>query len=240
MNLKKSVIISLSSLFLVFASPIANAENQTVKKPITSFEQYLNSLPKVMKKAYLGFQHDADVIRLQDLKYWVKLIEEYQQKTGKYPFQGVSDKPIIVKVATPMQQKDSKGYPPAPAITRSMVEFVQTLEKGLGREIDEYYDPQYKADVKPNFYMYMVDKDSYYFAIHTNESYPFSRAVIAPYYNKIEVSNIPQSGDCPLIVTSKSLFNNKVYQDKSNSKLIEKPKFFQKRREKTLHVTKDK
>ncbi len=235
MNLKKSVIIGLSSLFLAFASPIANAENQ----PITSFEQYLNSLPKVMKKAYLGFQHDADVIRLQDLKYWVHLIEEYQQKTGKYPFQGLSDKPIIVKVATPMQQADSKGYPPPPAITRSMKEFVQTLETGLGREIDEYYDPQYKADVKPNFYIYMVDNNSYYFAIHTNQSYPFSRAVLPPYYNKIEVSNISQGGKY-LIVTAKSLFNNKVYQNKSNSKHIEKAKFFQKRREKTLHATKDK
>ncbi len=239
MNLKKSVIISLSSLFLVFASPVANAKNQTVKKSI-SFEDYLNSLPKVMKKAYLGFQHDADVIRLQDLKYWVNLIEEYQQKTGKYPFQGLSDKPIVVKVATPMQQADSKDYPPPPAITRTMKEFVQTLEKGLGREINEYYDPQYKADVKPNFYIYMVDNNSYYFAIHTNQSYPFSRAVLPPYYNKIEVSNIPQSGTCPLIVTAKSLFNNKVYQDKSNSKHIEKATFFQKRREKTLHATKDK
>ncbi len=235
MNLKKSVIISLSSLFLVFASPIANAENQ----PITSFEQYLNSLPKVMKKAYLGFQHDADVIRLQDLKYWVSLIEEYQQKIGKYPFQYSSNKPIIVKVATPMQQADSKGYPPPPVITRSMKEFVQTLEKGLGRKIDEYYDPQYKADVKPNFYIYMVDNNSYYFAIHTNQSYPFSRAVLPPYYNKIEVSNISQGGKY-LIVTPKSLFNDKVYQDKSNSKHIEKAKFFQKRRDKTLHATKDK
>ncbi len=222
MKVKQSIALSLSVMFSAFASPIANAENQPMQKPSVLFEQYLNTLPKGMQKAYFGFQHDADIIRLQDLKYWVNLIEEYQQKTGKYPFQGLSKNPILVKVATPLQQADSKGYPPPPAITRSMTEFVQTLEKGLGREIDEYYDPQYKADVKPNFYIYMVDKDSYYFAIHTNESYPFSRAVIAPYYNKIEVSNIPQSGKY-LIVTPKSLFSNQVYQDMSNSKRLQKP-----------------
>ena len=67
--------------------------------------------------------------------------------------------------------------------------FFEELSNGLGREIDEKYDPQkVAADVRPNYYVYMVDNDYMYFAIHLYYSNPFTKT-ISEYYNKMELSN---------------------------------------------------
>ena len=67
-------------------------------------------------------------------------------------------------------------------------DFFTELEKGLGRKIDQMYDPQYAPTCRPIFYMYMIQGDTYYFAIHLSKYYPFSKRVDKNYY-KVEVSN---------------------------------------------------
>lgn len=198
------------------------------------------AIPKViqneMKQAYEGFQGDADIIRLQHIRYWANLIEEYHAKTGKYPFQGESDEPILVKIATPRQSAyfpdDPRGYQTYP-----MKKWVATLEKGLGRTIDEHYDPQYAPDAKPNFYVYMINGEDYFLAVHTHQAYPFARKVASDYY-KVEVSNRYEPYT-PLIFTSAMLFGNRDFKQALN-KPMAKPEFFAQRDQESLHITKTK
>lgn len=222
------VLLLISGLFAVSCSSHGSASN-------TSLPPTAASSTAIIQQAYEGFQADADIIRLRHLQHWVTLIESYHEQTGKYPFQGESAHPIYVFVATPRQQADKNLTPPPPASKRSMSNFVDTLESGLGRSINEYYDPQYAADAKPNFYMYMIDGDNYYFAIHTHQRYPFSKN-IAPNYYKVEVSNT-YNASANLVVTPEILFSSDSYVKAVNLP-VQKPEFFTNREKQDIHASK--
>ena len=108
------------------------------------------------------------------------------------------------------------------------------MEKTLGREINEYYDPQYVAVYKPNIYIYMANKGSYFFAIHQRNSYPFSRN-IAKHYNKVEISNnpTPQNRATPAL----ELLNHEVFKTYL-AKPVSKEGFFRNRELKHINETK--
>jgi hypothetical protein len=136
-----------------------------------------------------GYQHDADIFRLKHLEYYGNLIEEYHQKTGKYPLQGECDTQHYVLIAAPYQQKYAQGTPPQFKVT-DIERFRDVLEEGLGREVRFKFDPQKVPTGAPNFYIYMVQDDVYFFAIHLNQEFPFTNP-IAKHYNKMEITNNP-------------------------------------------------
>lgn len=211
-------------LLLVSLLSIHGAIAQTPKMTET---QYRN---------YVSFQVNADIIRLNHLVYWGKLLEEYHQKTGHYPFSNQSKFPIYVQIATPQQQSYFKdNQPPAPATTKPTKDFIVELEKGLGRQIDEYYDPQYAPDGKPNFYIYMINGQNYHLAVHTFQPYPFSR-YISENYHKVEVSNNPNKA--LNIMNFNTLFSNPQFKKALNTP-IEKIGFFNQREQATLHISKE-
>ncbi len=141
-----------------------------------------------------GYQKDADIIRLHHLKYYTNLIEEYKEKTGKYPLQEkiMPSFPVYVEIANSWQEADATSYNdaiPFPHYNGADKEFFEELEKGLGRSINQYYDPQKVSNGRPNFYVYLVDEEgNYYFAIHTYSAYPFSYK-LAKHYYKVQVTN---------------------------------------------------
>jgi hypothetical protein len=135
------------------------------------------------------FQRDADIVRLHHLKHYGTLIEEYHKKTGRLPFQGITDVPVYVNIANDQQAQFAKNGPPTPHKLMSVDEFVTELELGLGRKISERYDPQFNPVDKPNFYIYMVSEDYYFFAVHLSQPYPFAKKIAENYY-KAEVSNV--------------------------------------------------
>ena len=116
-----------------------------------------------------------------------------------------------------------------------MKDFVQELEKGLGRVIDEYYDPQYVPDGKPNFYIYMIDRQNYHLAVHTFTPYSFARFV-GKNYHKVEISNIENKS--LNIITLKTLLNDNAFK-KAVNKPIDKIGFFHQREQKYLHISKE-
>lgn len=185
-------------------------------------------------KAYEEFQKDADAVRLKHLKYYGDLLEEYKKKTGTYPFMSEASIPLYVHVASPEQEQYAQMRPPYSHSIKTFKSFVKVLEKGLSREIDEYYDPQYAPDYKPNFYIYMANKGSYFFAIHQHQEYSFSNK-IAKHYNKVEISNNPTS-------MNKAISPAKLFSSNEFSKVlgyqIKKPKFFEEREKLYLHATK--
>lgn len=186
-------------------------------------------------QAYHDFQDDADIVRLHHLKYYGSLIEEFYEVTGSYPFMGEADIPLYVHVANKEQLSGTKQKPPYPIKERSFKEFVALIEQGLGRKINEYYDPQYAADYKPNFYIYMANQGTYFFAIHQHNVYPFSKQ-IAQHYNKIQISNNPtqQNGAVP----TKLLLDHEDFKHFAEQP-ITKEAFFKEREQKYLHATKE-
>ncbi|WFB35852.1 hypothetical protein P3T73_17000 [Kiritimatiellota bacterium B12222] len=142
-------------------------------------------IPPSWEEAY---QHDADIMRLRHVDYYGALIEEYHQRTGSYPLQGLSEFPNYVHVAAPHQQKYAKGGPPYQHEVTDVETFRKVLELGLGREIDLKFDPQKVPVSAPNFYIYMIQGEAYFFAVHLYHPYPFANA-LGPHYHKLEISN---------------------------------------------------
>jgi hypothetical protein len=133
------------------------------------------------------YQHDADIYRLRHLKYFGELINEYHNKTGKYPLQGESKTQHYVLIAAPHQQKYAKGTPEQFDVTE-VEEFRSILEKGLGRKVDFKFDPQKVPNGAPNFYIYMIDGDSFFFAVHLNRERTFANP-LGKHYHKLEITN---------------------------------------------------
>lgn len=155
-----------------------------------------------------AYQAGADVYRLRHLKYYGELIEEYRELTGRYPFEGEAEVPLYAFVAHDRQVDYTEGQIPYAHERRSMAELVAEIETGLGRTIDEYYDPQYVPTVRPNFYMYLIDGDRYFFAVHLQERFSFSQPV-ADRYNKIEISN--RVTDADFAVLPEELFTSEEF-----------------------------
>lgn len=182
------------------------------------------------------FQTDADIVRLNHLEYYGNLLVEYNQKTGSYPFSSDADVPLYIFVASPEQVDDIQGGPP---YRHKVVEFKKLIEEFrtvLGKDIKEYYDPQFEPDRKPNFYIYMVDGGTYNFAIHTSQPFSFSNPV-APGYNKVEITN--NKNGSPHLIYPKDLFSMEEFQ-KARSQKISKPEFFTSREDKYLYATQTK
>lgn len=134
------------------------------------------------------YQHDADIYRLRHLKYFGELIQEFRQKTGHYPLQGKSKYPNYVHIATAGQQKYVKGGPPGRHDITKVDVFRRELEKGLGRTIELKFDPQKVPVTAPNFYIYMIEGESYFFAVHLYHERSFANPV-RPHYYKTELTN---------------------------------------------------
>ena len=203
------------------------------------------ALKRVMTHALLGiflaacsqtsdnFQTDADIIRLRHLEYYGNLLIEYHSETGTFPFMGETDVPAYVFIASPEQKDDIKGGPPHAHKTADFKYLVEEFENVLKIEVKEYYDPQYEPDLKPNFYIYMVDGETFYFAVHTHEAFSFSNP-IGKGYNKIEITN--NSSGSPHLVKPNELFTSAEFRDAVSQK-ISKPAFFTSRENKNLRAT---
>lgn len=185
----------------------------------------------------VSLQENSDILRLQHLKYYVELIEEYKQVVGRYPFE--SDIPSYVYIANSIQEQFTKEYDegiPYFHVTINFAELITELEDKLNITIPEYYDPQYAPDIKPNWYVYAVMGGDYYFAVHIHQEFEFSKK-LGPYYNKVEVSNVPNYG-ANLIYSSEKLFSLDSY-NKEISTILQNEEYFKDRELKHLHETKN-
>ena len=57
------------------------------------------------------YQQDADILRLEHLEFWTKLVEDYYNKTGYYPFQQSLEKNNsigLVRIATKEKKETQK------------------------------------------------------------------------------------------------------------------------------------
>lgn len=186
-------------------------------------------------KTSVEFQKDADIYRLKHLSYYVALIESYKEKTGTYPLQGQYEVPVYVYVANDKQIEYTKDGPPYKHEVVAFKDLVLELESKLGREVDEFFDPQYRPDSKPNYYVYMTTKDAYFFAVHVHQDFPFARKVADNYY-KVEVSN--RENDRNKTKLPGQLFASEEYE-KEVSKKVSKEGFFKEREDKYIRHSKN-
>ena len=181
------------------------------------------------------FQKDADIVRLRHIQHYGNLITEYNRKSGTFPLMGETHLPTYVLIASPEQFDDIQERLPIEYRSLSFVHLVQELERVLGRQIDEYYDPQFEPDGKPNFYIYMTEGESYYLAVHTDEAFAFSNP-ISQGYNKVEISNTPDHA--PHLLAPEVLFAREDFKA-AIARPISKPGFFDSRDAQFLHATKN-
>ena len=134
------------------------------------------------------YQHDADIYRLRHMKYYSELIIDYYRKTGKYPLQGESEYQHYVYIAAPHQQKYVRGGPPYKHTITDIESFRKILKTGLEKEIEFKFDPQKVPVTAPNFYIYMIQGDSFFFAVHLYNEYSFA-STLDKHYNKLEITN---------------------------------------------------
>lgn len=192
------------------------------------------ALPACNKTENPNFQSDADVYRFKHLRYYGEKIEAYKAKTGSYPFMDEADVlPVYAVIASP-EQVDDVSKLPFEHISKSTKDFINELETGLGVTLDEYYDPQYAFNKKPNFYIYMASQGRYFFAIHVSQPYDFAQTVGDGYY-KIEISNDPRKDS--YASHPNALFSHDPFIAAENG-VVSKPEFFEAREKKFLHATK--
>ena len=150
--------------------------------------------------AFPDFQSDADVIRLRHLAHYSELIEEYRERQGHYPFAGrYPEIPTYVLIANQEQESSTNSKNPNEHRRIEDSEFFAELSTVLEREVEERYDPQYVARHRPNFYIYMVVRGEFFFAVHLNQELPFASKV-GPHYNKVEVSSVPTDSNKALAI----------------------------------------
>ena len=112
------------------------------------------------------FQHDMDIVRLNDLQKLGGLVEEFRKKTGRYPLAGRANVPNYVHIASKNQKKYTGNKPKYAHEVTALPVFLDELERGLGRKVNLGFDPQQVTRSRPNFYVYMVDKGRYFLAVH--------------------------------------------------------------------------
>jgi len=150
---------------------ICPAETCRLKAVVASIKAPGCVIPEDAEDAY---QSDADIFRARHLVEWARIIEEYQAKTGRYPLQHriQEDEMFLVQIATREQHAYLDPSRPTyvgkidnmnAAFTRMPVkDFVADIERGLGREIDERYDPQRAPyGPAPIYLSYLADRNGY-------------------------------------------------------------------------------
>ena len=188
----------MSKMELVFglendsSEPILQYVNGKIASPEKTAEEIdcMKNASPALDKTEQAYQDDCDIVRLQHLLYYGKLIEEYKEKTGKYPFEGENQQ-VYALVYNKKQKKYCKDTNPNRHKLVSPKDFFAELEKGLGRQVEQLFDPQYAPSGRPVCYIYMIDGDRFFFAVHLSKYYPFSKKVSSNYY-KVELSNISE------------------------------------------------
>jgi hypothetical protein len=182
------------------------------------------------------YQHDADIVRLNDLATLASMIEKFHDKTGRYPLEGKVDVPNYVNIATPNQSRSITGSPPYDHKVTHVNEFWDELSGVLGEEMEVVSDPQRFPVNKPIHYIYMIKDATYYAAVHLQNAFPFARK-IGEYYYKLEVSNSPNSEQ--KIWTYRELMENADFKAAAGEKML-KPGYFENlRKKKAVNVTRE-
>jgi len=135
-----------------------------------------------------GYQDNSDKIRLEHLRYYGDLLDEYYEIEGKYPFQEKYDVPVYITIANEFQQKNANQQLPFEHKKISSEQFEKELENVLKKDITLKFDPQKVGVYAPNFYIYNVYQKVFYFAIHLYNENDFSNN-IGKHYNKMELTN---------------------------------------------------
>lgn len=139
------------------------------------------------------YQHDVDIIRMKHFDYYANLLDQYYQKTHKYPFQEKATQngsPVYVFIMNDTQRSRFRDTNPYAYTEEKQENLFKEIETKLGTKIEPKYDPQKIAssDHRPTMYIYMITKNEVFFAVHLYNPNKFTKKV-ADHYYKIELSN---------------------------------------------------
>ncbi|MDF7800664.1 hypothetical protein P4C99_14395 [Pontiellaceae bacterium B1224] len=234
MEMKMNVLIAMQKdMYVADNNALQVLHNEKDNKILLEFD--LSDFPSKPLEVVIGwkeketlaekmdkdYQHDADIFRLRHLKYYGELIEEYHKKTGKYPLQGDSEAQHYVLLAAPHQKKYTQGTPEQFKVT-DVENFRAVLKEGLDRDIEFKFDPQKVPVGAPNFYIYMIEEESFFFAVHLYNGRSFTNP-LDKHYNKLEITN--EEPNRRGLWKLDALLNDKDFQAAVNEKPL-KEEFF--------------
>ncbi|QQR55282.1 hypothetical protein IPG41_01850 [Candidatus Peregrinibacteria bacterium] len=130
-----------------------------------------------------SYQEGADAARLSHYDYYMNLLQEYKEKTGTYPLMElyVDQDVYIIVIEGGMPDWVDDGGHPVDYYEDDL--FFTALEEGLGREVEEFYDPQnYAESSRPIFYVYSLSAAGAGFTVHLYYEAPGSFKVMDHYY----------------------------------------------------------
>lgn len=151
-------------------------------------------------------QEDFDRIRLDHILVIHKLIAEYKSETGHFPFEGRSDLPAVVLIASEEQLRNNHdripifidletraiaGKTPAQPATieeYSTAELARELGKALKRPVALPLDPQKVPVNKPTLYIYTYYLGVFDITAFLHNRFSFARP-IKDFFNKITVGS---------------------------------------------------
>jgi len=172
----------------------------------------LMSLPSCNRNEFEGgtykpMQQDFDRLRLDHLLVIATIMNEYESKTGHFPFADRADgKPVAVIIASEEQLANHKGRvqimldlrsreidgkaPEAPQrIERlSVQQLTKELETVLGRSITLPIDPQKVPVNKPSVYVYTCYLEVFDVSAFLHNSFPFARE-LGEFNSKVAVGS---------------------------------------------------
>ena len=137
-----------------------------------------------------SYQRDSDIYRMRHLVNYGELIQEFHAKTGRYPFQGLSDKTIKVSFVTAEQATEEAVFQSDRVLSISQEDFRKEVSAGLNRDVRLWFDPQRAPTSFPLYYLYVLEGDTYFFIVHLGGRYSFA-ADRGSGFSQIEISNSP-------------------------------------------------
>lgn len=176
---------------VIYAKNSFNERIQELVKQYTPKELIIPRTKEVELKADplspLTISEEEDTVRLNHLRYYGDLLHEYFITSGKYPFQGKSDKKTLVLIMNGTQETWYKEVEDEDTVRISFKDFITETERVLKRDIAEYFPPDESPKELPSVYSYTIKGMHYSFKVPLTNSYSFTRQ--AEGYYTAEISN---------------------------------------------------
>ncbi|MBL4615474.1 MAG: hypothetical protein JKY27_11460 [Magnetovibrio sp.] len=136
-------------------------------------------------------QQCNDATRQADLFTIAQMIEDYEEKAGRYPFQASDDKVTQALLASrDLIATERQSASEEPMIILDKDAFYDELERVLGAGlVVRLTDPQTTARTAPNYYQYRATNDAYYLTANLSKSVP-QTLELGPDNHRFQLSSI--------------------------------------------------
>ena len=118
------------------------------------------AVPRIYRALDAGYQKAMDPVRIQDAERIARLVLDYADETGKFPFEEhTAERPFMVLIGHSPEEEDAFAREKVLARNATFANasvLEAELSRVLGKTITLPRDPQKVATYAPNVYIYFV------------------------------------------------------------------------------------